>query len=109
MRCWCVIWIVLMLISMQGIPNVNNHLDTIGQAFKDEGKTGNEVISSISKSDVYATLSQKLNKKDTWTSFSQSPPITKQLPLSQIDKIEEFICVAIIHLFPRKFQSNYLS
>lgn len=109
MKFWSVLIIVLVLISMQSIQTVNT-VDETGKSFViDKGGKDVDVISSLSRSGVYATLSQKLNKKDASTSFSHSTLIPNQLPLSQTDKKEEFICVAIIHLYPKKFQSNYLS
>lgn len=110
MRIWSVLFVVLLLISVQAVQPVNNSMDTTGKAFSFE-KSGKdvEIVSSLSRSGIYATLSQKLNKKDDITSTSYYAPITRELPTSQIDKKEEFICVAIIHLFPKKFQSNYLS
>lgn len=110
MRIWSVLIIVLVLISMHSTQTVNKDLDATSKSYLfDKDRKDVDVISSLSRSGVYGILSQKLNKKDALTSFSHSTLIIKQLPLSQIQKKEEFICVAVIHLFPKKFQSNYLS
>ncbi len=112
MRSLSVFVIVLVLGCMQVLPfETSNrsgaeHFDTIEQLGKNV-----EITASLSRSSIYATLSTKLkNKKDILSGLLPSTGINMSLPVSSFFYVNTgFICAVSINLFPRKYQSNYLS
>lgn len=111
MRSWSILWIVLVLISVQSIPLENNDWNSTGNKYSiEQGVQDVEITAFLPRSTVNATLPQKLNKKDATASITASNYNQVQLPLSKKDSNKEFICVLkIFNLFPQKYQSNNLS
>jgi len=112
MRSLSVLVIVMILGCMQIFPldtsdwSGAEHFNSIEQVGKDV-----EITASLSRSSIYATLSTKLkNKKDILSGLLPSTVINISLPVSPFFYVNMgFICAVSINLFPRKYQSNYLS
>ncbi len=112
MRSLSLFVMVLVLGCMQILPfetsdwSASEHFDSIEQVGKDV-----EITASLSRSSIYATLSTKLkNKKDILSGLLPSTGINMFLSVSPFFYVNTgFICAVSINLFPRKYQSNYLS
>ncbi|TYS60015.1 hypothetical protein FZC74_07640 [Sutcliffiella horikoshii] len=112
MRSLSVFVIVLVLGCMQMFSFVTSdwngaeHFDSIEQVGKDV-----KITASLSRSGIYATLSTKMkNKKDILSGLHPSTGMNMSLPVSSFFYVNtDFICAVFLNLFPRKYQSNYLS
>lgn len=111
MRCKSIIFIVLVLLCMQAVPLDNRDGDGSGQSFSlEQGGKDVKIKALLTKTNILATLSTKLNNKGTPPGFIHFMLHKTPLSLPHFFYVEpEFICVVIIQLFPKIFQSNYLS